>query len=107
MSFDSQCRRITGMVKNIKQSESYPTFYTDYRYRRKAEEYAERIIKEAGCKTQHDMAYVFAKECLEFAVGLLKISRKYPSGTDGKELLEQRSTLMANTCLIQELLRQG
>lgn len=52
------------------------------------------------------MAYVFAKECLEVAVGLLKISRKYPSGTDGKELLEQRSTLMANACLIKELLKQ-
>ena len=52
------------------------------------------------------MAYVFAKECLVFTVGLLKISRKYPSGTDGKELLEQRSTLMANACLIKELLKQ-
>ncbi len=88
------------------QTELCPTFRTDLPYRKNVKKRIDLLVIKAGCKSQLDVFYFLAGVCFNFAVESLKISRKLQEVKNSKGLLDLRSGLLDNMCVIQELLKR-
>jgi hypothetical protein len=88
------------------QTEFCPTFRTDLPYRKNVKKRIDLLVIKAGCKSQLDVFYFLAGVCFNFAVESLKITRKLQEVKNSKELLDLRSGLLDNMCVIQELLKR-
>jgi hypothetical protein len=100
-------RESTETEKNTKeQPEVCPTFRTDLPYGKNVKKRIDMLVNKAGCKSQLDAFYFLAGVCFNFAVKSLKISRKLQQVKNSKELLDLRTGLLDNMCVIQELLKR-
>jgi len=93
-------------MSKSRKAKLYPAFHTNLPYSRNVKQRVEKLIEDAKCPDELDVFYVIASICLNFAVESLRISREFPKVKDAKKLLDLRSGLLDNMCVIQECLKR-